>query len=484
MKKNYILGLSVLAFSFGTNAQDSDSPIYNNFIPLNKPIEIEQTKDPMLSGNFVTPCDSGTVDLYSFNSLNWAADSLGMNIITTNDSLSSGMLYNDSTFYLTALEGDSLGQLVLPSEGSSYTGNVRGYYFSAPVDFVITGLRVPTTSSSGPQNVAILKFTNGAPPLWSSTTNDFIELGYWPNYTTTDTILVNIPVFAGDIIGIYGNRNDINSYAPAPYTTTIGGISTTLTRSGMQLPLSSNPMQNVFSESGSSISRVDMFYDLTPDTVTTAIDITVPQSFNLIDTSYYCLNDSVEVNGIYFNSDTIFTINALTTYGCDSITTYTVTLNTINLNVSQNGFTLTADQAGASYVWLDCNNGDTPIPNETNQSYSPLDNGDFKVVITVNGCSDTSACYNVSGIGLTENQVTPNILLYPNPANNNITVDFGFNVDNVSISVFDMLGKVVYYSNGVNGQNVTLPVKNLNSGVYFINVKSETFNTSVQFIKE
>lgn len=485
MKKKYIFGLSILALSFNGIAQDSDSPIYKHSNPINKPKEIVETKEPMVSGNLITPCDSGSVNLYSYNSLNWSSDSLGMNIITTNDSLTSGMLYNDSTFYLTYLEGDSLGELVLPAEGSTFSNNVRGYYFTAPVDFVITGLRVPTTASSGPQNIAILRFPNSAPPLWNSTTNDFIELGYWANYMATDTIYVNIPVFTGDIIGIYGNRDDINSYAPAPATTTIGGISTTLTRTGMQLPLSSNPMQNVFSESSGSISRVDMYYDLTPDTLITALNVTVPQSYSLNETAYYCFNDSVQVNGTYFSSDTIFTINDVTVVsGCDSITTYTISLNTIDVNVSQNGVTLTADQSGSSYVWLDCNNGNLPIPSETNQSYTPTVNGDYSVIITNNGCSDTSACYTVSTIGLTEDQLNPNVLVYPNPTKSDINIDFGFTVDNVNILVYDMVGKLVYSTNGFTGQKTQLPIKNLSNGAYTITVKSDNFNTSIKFIKE
>jgi len=167
--------------------------------------------------------------------------------------MTTNMIYNDTTIYVTSFEGDSLGELVLPAQGTTYSGNVRGYYFTAPDDFVITGLRVPTTNSVGPQNISILKFNSGVPPLFSATTNDFIELGYWANYTASDTIYVNYPITAGDIIGIYGNRDDINSYAPAPATTTIGGISTTLTRSGMQFPLSSNAMQDVFSETSGSI---------------------------------------------------------------------------------------------------------------------------------------------------------------------------------------------------------------------------------------
>ena len=86
-----------------------------------------------------------------------------------------------------------------------------------------------------------------------------------------------------------------------------------------------------------------MYYDLTPDTVTTEINITVPQSYDLNSSSYYCLNDSVLINGIYFKTDTVFTINDLTAVSaCDSITTYTVSAVVNDITVAQSGFTLTA----------------------------------------------------------------------------------------------------------------------------------------------
>jgi len=71
-----------------------------------------------------------------------------------------------------------------------------------------------------------------------------------------------------------------------------------------------------------------------------------------------------------------------------------------DVGVTQSGVQLTADQAGVSYQWLDCDNGYAVISGETNQTYSPTATGNYAVQVTSGGCSDTSACFTVSIVGL------------------------------------------------------------------------------------
>ena len=150
----------------------------------------------------------------------------------------------------------------LPNQSSSFSNNVRGYYFTAPADFCITAVKVPTDLSSGCQSVAIVRFNSGAPPQYSSTTNDFTQLHYTSCLASTDKITVDISVSQGDVIGIYGCRgtNCSNSYGSGNYSTSIAGNAVTLYRSGMQFNLVSNQMKEVWAEGSNSISRVEMYY--------------------------------------------------------------------------------------------------------------------------------------------------------------------------------------------------------------------------------
>jgi hypothetical protein len=149
----------------------------------------------------------------------------------------------------------------MPNQTTTFSTNARGYWFTAPVDFVMRGVLVPTTASSGPQSVAVLRL-NAAPPLFASTTNAFTVMHLTQNDASLSEIPLALQFFAGDVIGILGVRNNINSYAPTGYVANLGGNPITLQRFGMQFALSSTAPQNVWTENGGSISRVFFSYEL------------------------------------------------------------------------------------------------------------------------------------------------------------------------------------------------------------------------------
>ncbi|MCB9230361.1 MAG: PKD domain-containing protein [Bacteroidia bacterium] len=150
----------------------------------------------------------------------------------------------------------------IPAQTGTFTGNVRGYWFTAPTCFTITGVEMPTDAGTGNQSIAILRL-DAAPPLYSTTTNAFTTLFLTQNDPTQGPFAVNIQVEQGDVIGVLGQRATVNSYAPAGYTSNINGMTMTLARLGMQYSLTTTPPQNIWTESGSSISRVFLYYDST-----------------------------------------------------------------------------------------------------------------------------------------------------------------------------------------------------------------------------
>ena len=82
--------------------------------------------------------------------------------------------------------------------------------------------------------------------------------------------------------------------------------------------------------------------------------------------------------------------------GNASSQTQNVIVNAVDSTVTPSGTTLTANLAGATYQWLDCDNGSAVIAGETNQSFSLASgSGNFAVEVSLNGCTDTSACYNL-----------------------------------------------------------------------------------------
>jgi hypothetical protein len=152
----------------------------------------------------------------------------------------------------------SSATIPLPAQASTFTGNVRGYWFTAPSAFTMTSVEVPTTASTGAQSIAVLRF-NGAtpPPAFPGTTNAFTTLFLTQNNPAAGAIPVNIQINAGDVIGMLGVRSNVNSYtANPPNTTVINGTTVNLTRMGMQFPLATTAPQQIWQEAAFQISRV------------------------------------------------------------------------------------------------------------------------------------------------------------------------------------------------------------------------------------
>jgi uncharacterized delta-60 repeat protein len=108
-------------------------------------------------------------------------------------------------------------------------------------------------------------------------------------------------------------------------------------------------------------------------------------------------NQTWTTSGVYH--DTLFNEQ-----GCDSILTINLTIFGPDTSVSLNLYTLTASASPATYQWINCTTN-TPIGGQTGQSYTPAATGYYAVIVTQNGCSDTSNCWN-AGPCHTQSNVT------------------------------------------------------------------------------
>lgn len=142
---------------------------------------------------------------------------------------------------------------------------------------------------------------------------------------------------------------------------------------------------------------------------------------------------------------------------------------TIDNSVSQTGITLTADASGFEYQWIDCDNGNSPILGEINQSFTPSQNGNYAVIISANYCSITSSCITINSVGIDENNNSNQFTYYPNPTNGAITI-----VTNreCKLKVINYLGDVVLLSNLNSGAN-TIDLSSYSSGIYYLIIISD-----------
>ncbi|MFT6922138.1 MAG: hypothetical protein ACJA1C_001140 [Crocinitomicaceae bacterium] len=544
MKKTLLLVALLVINTLSSFAQsNSDDPFYNNSTPSTAPVSALQSglsnaKTDTIAGMIINgeilDCDSTNTELMVSNgscAYQWYSDSLGVNTLGSASTLPLTGITGDTTLYISEAVADTAIGLPLPPHGSTFNGNVRGYWFQASSDFIITGATVPTDASTGTSNIAVLKF-DSIPPLWSVTTNDFTVLGLWQN-EVADTVFFCAAVDSGDYIGVLGNRADANSYA-AQFTSSINGLPVDLSRLGMQLPLSSNTPQDVFSEASGSISRVELIYGnangfgpiypvsvtapqsssqsttmsicngdsvllegamqstagLYIDTlasmngcdsiVSTTLSIEQPSSSN--QTVDLCQGDSLLINGVYETLSATYTDSLQTINGCDSLVTMVVDFFIVDPSATQAGVLLTATNASATYQWVDCDNGNAPIAGATSQSYTATANGNYAVLVTSNSCTEMSPCFSVTSVGIDEYDLGTAFSIYPNPTSDVVTYSFNGN-SSMEFILTNIAGELIWKGNS-SGNEGTIDLSAYATGTYLLDVTNGDKRATIRLIKK
>jgi Secretion system C-terminal sorting domain len=168
--------------------------------------------------------------------------------------------------------------------------------------------------------------------------------------------------------------------------------------------------------------------------------------------------------------------------GCDSLMTINLTINTVDVSVSQLGEVLTANATGASYQWLNCDSAYAAFSGATNQVFTATANGNYAVEVTENTCVDTSLCYNVNNIGISELNKT-DVSIYPNPTNNNVTVSLGNYSGTVQYTVFSIEGKLIEEQT-TNENTILINLSKEKKGVYLLRIIDAESSITYKIIKE
>jgi hypothetical protein len=198
---------------------------------------------------------------------------------------------------------------------------------------------------------------------------------------------------------------------------------------------------------------------------TDEIEVTVNTSTSSVTNITAC--DNYTWNGNTYSADGTYYDTIPNFAGCDSAMTLNLTINsTPGLATNLSGFTIGANQSGATYQWINCGTG-AAIPGATSQTYTATADGDYAVVVTMSGCGDTSACVTISGLGLVSNDDNA-FLVYPNPTTGIINIQLSdMPGDMVSIKIVNAIGEVVY-----SGQQAQSTFKvdfyNQPKGVYYV----------------
>lgn len=203
----------------------------------------------------------------------------------------------------------------------------------------------------------------------------------------------------------------------------------------------------------------------------------------------FCAGDSLLVFGRFVNQAGNYFDTLQASNGCDSILSQNVTENQVNysINYQLGQGTITAVANGASYQWLEnCDSMPSPIIGATDSTLVNPSSGNasYAVIVTIDGCSDTSDCIEYSyNFNLAEGS---NILTstFPNPFENQLNIELESSYQNIKIAIFSLEGKLIKKFTFDEGQkNISLDLGSLSNGPYILKLDSDSKSESKMIFK-
>ncbi len=156
--------------------------------------------------------------------------------------------------------------------------------------------------------------------------------------------------------------------------------------------------------------------------------------------------------------------------GCDSIITIYLTIPILDTSILIDNNKLISNEVNADYQWINCDQG-ISITGETDSIFIARNDGNYAVIVSKNGCVDTSSCYHLTATGLIDNTFEKEIILFPNPHSGTFFVDMGKEYPNVEISITDASGSSIYYENLPSAQNMHFNL-DTSPGIYWVTIVS------------
>lgn len=202
-------------------------------------------------------------------------------------------------------------------------------------------------------------------------------------------------------------------------------------------------------------------------------DITIGQSAQSQISHTAC--GSYVFNGSNYTTSGMYTDTFSNSTGCDSIVMLDLTINHVNTAVIKNGSTLTAHTSD-TYQWINCDPKGI-IPGATGQSFTASENGAYAVIVSKDGCTDTSDCIQVDNITSIEGlkAFPQHIIIYPSPANKSgVTIQSSAHLSNVTIKISDLAGRVLTEHHNKSGTSFFVNLEAYTPGLYLIEIVDDT----------
>lgn len=198
------------------------------------------------------------------------------------------------------------------------------------------------------------------------------------------------------------------------------------------------------------------------------------------------LNSSTGQINVSASSSGMYVVTYQTTGICPDLDSINIQITEVDVSTSLNGVTISAStqNAAATFQWLDCDNGLSPIIGETGSSFTPTTNGNYAVQVIENTCADTSACQAITTIGLDEQSLSDHFSVYPNPTDGKVFIKFDSDQSNLRVNVYSVDGKLIQSNTFETSTIFQLAIEEA-TGVYLLEITDEAGRSAVvRMVKE
>ena len=167
--------------------------------------------------------------------------------------------------------------------------------------------------------------------------------------------------------------------------------------------------------------------------------------------------------------------------GIDTSMPATLTVTSVSDTASVNGAICSVTQAAGSYLWLDCSSGQ-PISGATSQSYTATTNGNYRCLVTISGCPDTTNCVAVTTLGI-DNTASYDISLSPNPASGMVTIR-NTSGSKLNVKVASLIGQELMRFD-MDGNSGVMDIGMYPAGIYIVSISDDgTVLKTLKLVRE
>jgi hypothetical protein len=246
--------------------------------------------------------------------------------------------------------------------------------------------------------------------------------------------------------------------------------------------------ENVFTETGNYI--VHLYNEFGCDSIIN-LDLTV----NLGDVTYLydtiCEGESVQLAYVILTKSGLYGVTLTNQFGCDSLVYLDLYVNSVDINLGSDAtiqlndtIILDAGEGFETYYWSTGETSQTILF----EGSVGIGSYSFNVLATDNiGCTGSDTI-NITIEEITDiistNSLVKNIKVYPNPTSGIINIQLPESNTPVEICIFDVIGKLIMKNEvAINETSFTTELPD-ESGLYFIQVKSNSKVSTFKIIKK